>query len=61
MESIGEAKGILRKISPEADALSHIPEVMARKYNAMPVSITGNTLVVAMANPSDIFALEALA
>ncbi len=34
---------------------------MARKYNAIPVSINGNTLTVAMANPSDIFALEALA
>jgi len=34
---------------------------MARKYNVIPVEIEGNTLRVAMRNPSDIFALEALA
>jgi general secretion pathway protein E len=51
----------LRKQYPQAEALRLIPEDMARKYNAIPVSINGNTLVVAIANPSDIFALEALA
>lgn len=51
----------LRKNYPHQEALQIIPENMARKYNAIPVSINGNTLIVAMANPSDIFALEALA
>ena len=45
---------------PTAEALKTIPEIMARRYNAIPVKLTGNTLEVAMANPSDILALEAL-
>jgi len=51
----------LRKKSPEPEALQLIPESMARKYNAIPVTIEGNVLRVVMANPSDILALEALA
>ncbi len=46
---------------PQPEALQLIPEVMARKFNAMPIAIVDNTLQVAMANPADIFALEALA
>lgn len=38
-----------------------IPEVMARRYNAIPLTISGRTMEVAMADPTDIFALEALA
>ena len=45
---------------PTPEALKAIPEIMARRYNAIPVRLTGNTLEVAMANPSDILALEAL-
>jgi general secretion pathway protein E len=43
----------------ETEALQLIPEVMARRYNAIPISLSGNTLKVAMADSSDIFALEA--
>jgi general secretion pathway protein E len=43
----------------QAEALQLIPEVMARRYNAIPMAISGNTLTVAMADPTDIFALEA--
>ncbi len=46
--------------SPEPSALALIPEAMARKYLAIPVEISGNTLRVAMANPVDLFALDAL-
>jgi len=45
----------------QPDALQLIPEVMARRYNAIPLSITGNTLQVAMADQTDIFAMEAFA
>jgi general secretion pathway protein E len=38
-----------------------IPEVMARKFKAIPIEVNKTTLRVAMANPTDIFALEALA
>jgi len=44
---------------PQAEALQLIPEVMARRYNAIPIAIVGSTLKLAMADPSDIFALEA--
>jgi general secretion pathway protein E len=60
-EIIGEAENNLRSNSPESEALRIIPESMARKYNVFPLAIDGNVLRVAMSNPSDIIALEALA
>lgn len=60
-KSAEEIKNILRKNSPDPEALRLIPEAMARKYIAIPMTIEGNVLRVAMANPSDILALEALA
>ncbi len=51
----------LRKQFPQPEAIRLVPEDMARKYNAIPVSISGNALIVAMVDPLDIFALEALA
>ncbi len=51
----------LRKRVPQPEALLLIPEAMARKYNAIPLEIYEGTLRVAMGNPTDIFALEALA
>jgi len=50
---------LLRQM-PQPEALQLIPEVMARRYNAIPLTISGKTLEVAMADPTDIFALEAL-
>ena len=57
----GYIRNILENSPPQSDALQVIPESMARKYVAIPLSIEGNVLRVAMANPSDILALEALA
>ena len=51
----------LRKHLIQAEALRLIPEAMARKHAAIPLQISGNVLHVAMVNPSDIIALEALA
>ena len=56
-----KAQSSLHKSSPEPGALQLIPEAMARKYIAIPLAVTGNVLRVAMANPTDILALEALA
>jgi len=56
-----EAKIPLRKKSTDQDVLRLIPESIARKYNAFPLSTDGKVLRVAMSNPSDIIALEALA
>jgi len=54
-----ETKG-LRQM-PQPEALQLIPELIARRYNAIPLRVTGETLEVAMADASDIFALEAFA
>jgi general secretion pathway protein E len=51
----------LRKHLIQPEALQLIPEAMARKYTAVPLGAKGNVLQVAMANPADILALEALA
>ncbi|MFW6056632.1 MAG: GspE/PulE family protein [Chloroflexota bacterium] len=45
---------------PDADALQLVPESMARRFKVVPLTIADGVLKVAMANPSDIFALEAL-
>ncbi len=51
----------LRKHLIQPEALRLVPETMARKHSAIPLEISGNVLHVAMINPSDIIALEALA
>ncbi len=56
-----DSKGRLLKHLSQPEALHLIPEAMARKYMVIPLSVSGNTLKIAMANPTDIFALEALA
>ena len=45
-----------QEIDPEIVKL--IPEDVAQKYQVIPVSRTGSTLVVAMADPSNIFAID---
>ena len=52
-----QTKQLRQMVQPEA--LQLIPEVMARRYNAIPLTLSGNTLKVAMADSTDIFALEA--
>ena len=44
------------ELDPEVSKL--IPEDVAKKYQVLPVSRTGSTLVVAMADPSNIFAID---
>jgi type IV pilus assembly protein PilB len=44
------------EIDPEVAKL--IPEDVAKKYQVMPVSRTGSTMVVAMADPANIFAID---
>jgi general secretion pathway protein E len=50
---------VLRQ-TPTPEALQLIPENLARKYNVIPLSVERNTLKVAMANPDDVLAIEAL-
>jgi len=50
----------LRSKSTDLVLASLIPEHVARRYNALPVSRWGEQLVVAMANPNDVFAVDDL-
>jgi general secretion pathway protein E len=43
------------------EAISLIPEVVARRYNVIPLAVSGNMLEVAMDDPTSMIALEALA
>jgi type IV pilus assembly protein PilB len=42
------------------EVLAEVPEALARQYQMLPVSITGDTLTLAMANPLNIMALDDL-
>jgi general secretion pathway protein E len=50
---------LLRQM-PQPEALQLIPEAIARRYNAIPLTISGKTMEVAIVDPTNIFALEAL-
>jgi general secretion pathway protein E len=52
---------ILQRQFPDKEAIRLVPESIARKYTAIPVCVETGTLQIAIANPTDIFALEALA
>ena len=43
------------------DVIAAVPRTVARKYNAIPVAVTDGTVVVAIADPSDIESLDGLA
>ena len=58
-KALAKTPGKMLRQRPQPEAVQLIPEVMARRYNAIPVTISGRTLEVAMADPTDIFALEA--
>jgi general secretion pathway protein E len=58
-QSSGVAK-INKLQTPSPEALSLIPEKLARKYNVIPLAFDGTTLRIAMANPEDILTIQAL-
>ena len=47
--------------TPAPEALLLVPEEVARKYTVIPLSLEANTLKIAMADPSDILAISAIA
>lgn len=59
--TLKEPRARLRKDLIQPEALRLVPEAMARKYTVIPLETTDSVLRVAVANPSDILALEALA
>ncbi len=48
----------LRDIELDQEIVSLLPEELAKKYKAIPINRTGRTLIVAMANPSNIEAID---
>lgn len=48
----------LSEYSIDASVVSLIPDVLARKYRALPIGWEGTRLVVAMADPSNVFAVD---
>ncbi len=55
-----KAKARLLKKAIAPEVLKLVPESTARRFMAVPLSVKGNTLEMAMANPADIFALQIL-
>jgi type IV pilus assembly protein PilB len=45
---------------PEPNAVAVVPRDLAERYNLMPVRIDGSTLIVAMADPQNVLALDDL-
>jgi len=50
----------LKRHMVQPDALRLIPEDMARKYTLIPLSVIGDSLVVVMADPEDLYTVEDL-
>lgn len=50
----------LKQIQIAPEVLKHIPEPLARRHRVIPVELQANTLVVAMANPGDLQAVQDL-
>jgi len=59
-EAKPKAKTKLLKKAIAPEVLKLVPESTARRFIAIPLSVRGNTLEMAMANPADIFALQIL-
>lgn len=61
---LGKVWGIpfidLGEVSPQPDALQLIGPQLAKRFKAIPIERTEHTLVVAMANPLDIFVIDEL-
>lgn len=67
VETPGEEKAFedfeyldISKITPNLGALAIIPEAVARKYIVLPIDFEENQLVLAMANPKDVMAIDDL-
>jgi type IV pilus assembly protein PilB len=51
----------LSQLEVERDVLDFVPARIARKYEVLPVRRTGNTLTLAMADPTNVFAIDDVA
>ncbi len=61
---LGRAWGIefidLAEVTPEPQATSLVSATLARRHKVLPISLDGDRLHVAMANPLDIFVIDEL-
>ena len=48
----------LSQLDIDPDVLKLVPEQIARKYEVLPVKLQGNTLTLAMGDPTNVFALD---
>ena len=48
----------LKEIEIDPEIIKLLPKEMAKKYNVIPINRTGSTLLVAMSDPSNIFAID---
>jgi len=48
------------ELQPQADAAALLPERLARQHHVLPLRLDGRVLVLAMANPFDLAAIEAI-
>src|SRR5215467_14518053 len=51
----------LSNLDVDADILRLVPAQLAKKYEVLPVKRAGNTLTLAMADPTNVFALDDVA
>src|SRR2546428_8903835 len=51
----------LSQLDVDPDVLKLVPPQIAKKYEVLPVKRTGNTLTLAMADPTNVFALDDVA
>ncbi len=51
----------LSQLDVDADVLRLVPAAIAKKYEVLPVKRVGNTLTLAMADPTNVFALDDIA
>ncbi len=48
----------LKEIEIDPEIIKLLPKEMAKKYSVIPINRTGSTLIVAMSDPSNIFAID---
>jgi len=59
-EQLGIPHMRLANYSVPKEVLSQVPETLARQYQMLPISVTGDVLTVAMADPLNIMAIDDL-
>ena len=59
-KEFGFPKIQLSQLNPESQAISLIPEAVARKYNVVPISVIGKILTIATGDPANVLVFDDL-